>query len=155
MIRPLVLYPVLVGVPALGVLAVLRVGARLEAPPSVGGAWSVEAAARAVDPACAARLAPAALRVTQSGTHLSLAWGGPRAATLRGTLDGAALSAVEAGPGGAGCAGPLRVEARLGAGRVPATMEGTVSVDGCAACARSAFHATRQAPARRGGARGH
>jgi hypothetical protein len=151
MLRPLVLYPLLVGVPALGVAGVLRAGARLQAPPAIGGAWSVEAAARPADTACASRYAPAELRVSQSGVHLTLTWG---KATLRGRIADGALTAVEARDGG-GCAdGPLRIDVPLSRERRPGTLRGTVSVEGCADCPRVPFDATRKAPApTRGGGR--
>lgn len=142
MIRPFVLYPLLVGLPALGVVGVLRVGRTLEAPPAVGGAWGVEADPVA-DSLCIERFSPSAVRITQSGTHLTVSWGG---AEMRGTIRGSAMTAVEAGRDASdgGCAaGPLRLEAEIPAEAVPGALRGRVSIDGCGSCPRATFDALR------------
>lgn len=58
-LRSLLFYALLVGLPLAALLAILRAGSRLQAPPSVGGTWRSEA-----------RPDTLLLRVEQSGVHL-------------------------------------------------------------------------------------
>lgn len=60
-------YALLVGAPLLVLLGVLNAGARLQAPPSVGGEWSLDVAAT--------RSSVPPLTVVQSGRVLELRWG--------------------------------------------------------------------------------
>ena len=48
--KSILLYIVLVGLPVAAVLAVLRMGDTVEAPPAVGGEWRVEGAATCAVP---------------------------------------------------------------------------------------------------------
>ena len=82
-LRTAALYLALVGLPALGVAATLRVGSRIDAPPSVGGTW------RVVPPADGCALAAGALEIHQSGARLEGRYvpaGGP-AQTVQGRVE--------------------------------------------------------------------
>lgn len=126
--RTVLTYLFLVGVPFLGVLAVLHAGQRLEAPPSMAGTW------RVVDGETCGLRAGDVFRVVQSGRYVVVALQGRP--DLEGTYHGGEMRAV----GGAraasapGCAGgQFEFVVRPVQGVVP-RLEGTGGVVGCAGC---------------------
>lgn len=152
--RALLTYAVLVGIPVAGLLVILRVGQALEAPPSIGGDWQVEASLPAVLPSpCAALVRPAtqsALTVSQSGVYLSLTYRGGATAGMDGTLRGDSLFTGAAPVSrvaprtarcepGDGIALRARVERSAGSAR----MTGVISLPGCPECGEVPFTATR------------
>ena len=132
-LKSLLLYAVLVGVPFVGLLAILRAGSRLHAPPYVGGAWTVAPGA-APHPACAApleELRRAGMQVSQSGVHLDVAVRLEREERLPGRLEDGAVRAARTRvspvsvPPRSVCdpAEALRLDARLeAAGRMAGTL---------------------------------
>ena len=154
--RSLLLYLLLVGIPAAGVAGILRAGAGLEAPASVGGQWTLDVVPPAADPRC--ELTSGALVISQSGVHLDAALR-PSGARLRGEMRGDTIELVSPvradvtdGRGGCDAAAGVRLEAVADGADRPAALRGTLRFAGCAACAPLAFTATRQAsaPAKRG-----
>ena len=142
--RVALLYVALVGLPVVGLLAVLHAGQRLEAPPDVGGVWRV-----ARGGACGLQEGDT-FEIAQSGQYLSVEL--PRRPAMGGRLTGGVLRAR----GGArassapGCAsGPLAFEA-LTAEPVPRQLRGRVGVPGCAGCPFQSVVAVREAPRRVG-----
>jgi hypothetical protein len=144
----------LVGVPVAGLLVILRVGRALEAPPSIGGDWQVEARLpAALAPPCAALVRPSAqpaLTVSQSGVYLSLTYRGGATAGMDGTLRGDSLFTgaaplsriaprrVRCEPGDA-----ITLRARVDRSAGPARMTGVLSLPGCPECGEVPFTATR------------
>lgn len=127
-------YLLSVGVPVLGLLAILATGRGIAAPLSISGDWTLE-----FDPAADCANGPAGLRqpalsISQSGTEALITVNDGRATTLEGTIDGATLAAKSLTATIAGKFGER-------------TLEGKMSFDGCAPVA---FRATRQVPKQRG-----
>jgi len=99
--RSVFLYVVLVGLPILGVVAVLRVGERLTPPRSVGGDWTVEA------PDLSAGISdcrpswwnagPLVMVIAQSGPDLVVTFPATPDWTLSGTIRGDTLTAATRG----------------------------------------------------------
>jgi hypothetical protein len=151
--RSLLLYLLLVGIPAAGVAGILRAGAGLEAPASVGGQWTLDVAPSAADPRC--EPAPGTLTISQSGVHLDAALRPGGEARLRGEMRGDTIILASMVPSddssneGGDCdpAAGVRLEAVADGADRPAALRGTLRFVGCAACAPLAFTATRQAPA--------
>jgi hypothetical protein len=81
-------YAVLVGIPLLGVAAILRLGQNVTAPPSIGGMWRIEADWTGCD------APPVEMRVKQSGRYVEIELRDHR---LQGVLDRSQLSAAGAG----------------------------------------------------------
>lgn len=107
--RTLALYTGLVGIPALGLVAVLNVGRQLHAPPSVGGAWLVGSVSGGAGE-CGTLSRGAAVAVSQSGVYVTVTLGGgddPLSVATR--LDGDSLTGTV--PANAAC--PLLADARL------------------------------------------
>jgi hypothetical protein len=146
------LYVFLVGTPLLGLAAILHHGRRLQAPPSIGGAWRVETVAAAGGAGDCAALAPGAVvDVSQSGRYVTVTAG--RAAStvvaparldagaLRGTVSGASACPVLAG---------ATLEATVDRSTTPHRM--SARLDGGASVA---FLATRLPAETRRGGKGH
>ncbi|HEX9950914.1 MAG TPA: hypothetical protein VGB53_04040 [Rubricoccaceae bacterium] len=138
--KSILLYIVLVGLPVAAVLAVLRLGDAVEAPPAVGGEWRVEGAATCAVP-------DRTFRIEQSGRYVHVLIAGR--AKMTAHLAGATLAA----DGGAradvspGCSHePIRLRARA-SGRLASRLAGTIGVPGCAACPPARFVAVRVVPA--------
>lgn len=72
--RSILLYLALVGLPILGVLAILRLGEEIEAPPHLGGVWSASLApaAQLVPPCVELAHDSTVFRIAQSGIHVSI-----------------------------------------------------------------------------------
>jgi hypothetical protein len=156
-------YILLVGVPLLALAGVLRSGRTLTAPSSVDGAWKIEATAnRPSSSPCAdflSSVAKAPVSISQSGKSLVIGVNGGNlngGKTATGTLDGKALKAQFIGaenPTAQDCSDRgLTLTATLDPKVEPRTLSGTLSVDGCGACAPLEFRATRQVRAAAGGA---
>jgi hypothetical protein len=147
----LLLYPLLVGVPVLGVAGVLRAGAYIEPPAAVGGRWSVRADGPAsAGSSCGPRLetiARSGITISQSGPHVSVDVGEGRA--FAGLLSGDSIAALAAAPADAvgSClgGGALRLDAVVDRSVLPERMHAVLSVQRCAACAAVRFTATRLA----------
>ncbi|HEX8299802.1 MAG TPA: hypothetical protein VF594_11640, partial [Rubricoccaceae bacterium] len=78
------LYIILVGLPLLGVFAVLRLGEAAEAPPAVGGEWRVVEGAQCAVP-------DSTIRIEQSGKYVHVLIAGRAEMTAR--IAGDALAA--------------------------------------------------------------
>lgn len=98
MARTVLLYLGLVGIPALGVAAILRAGRSITPPISVGGRWAIEADAAAAtalpDLAKGADGSAPALVIVQSGVRLAMTLGPSGLATSTARLDGNRLTAA-------------------------------------------------------------
>jgi hypothetical protein len=92
-------YFFLVTAPILGILALLHLGSRLQAPASIGGEWHLELTPSAINEAgCATLLDPAvqpSLEILQSGTHLILELNIGEEMSLRGRLDNLAITTIQ------------------------------------------------------------
>ena len=142
------LYLALVGLPVLGVLAILRAGQRLDPPVAFGGMWRVEMAVADSTPRTC-RPPAALLHVEQSGERARVRLG---AGSAVGEVTGGRLAtrsalAVEGDPtlrpGPGTCAG-WRLDARPAGSRVPVILSGQLTPEGCP-CAPVAFTAQRAA----------
>ena len=128
------LYVLLVGLPVAGLFAVLQVGGLAEAPPAVGGAWTLSRGAACDRPT-------ERLDVVQSGVFVSVSALG--VADVPARLAGDVLQTE---PGPTGCDGAVRLEAHAGQ-EVAERLEGALGVPGCAACPVAEFTAVRLAEA--------
>jgi hypothetical protein len=164
--RVALLYPLLVGLPTLGVLAILRVGEQLVASPALGGEWTVAGHAGAGAPDASA-IVPvvcggtagsrplARVEVIQSGMSAVVALRAP---------DGARWAAGAVAVRADGATGALPLDACSDAA-VLATLDTdgtlqprdatlTLGVRGCAACAPLRVRLARAARAGAGAAAG-
>ncbi len=127
------------GVPVLGLLGILEAGRGIPAPLSIGGEWALTS-----DPTVNCANPPGSLQrqlawsISQSGTQALITLNDGHATTLEATIDGATLTAKS--PGGA-------IAATIAGKPGARTLEGTVTLEGCAP---GAFKAVRQAPKNRG-----
>jgi len=151
--RILPLYLLLVGTPLLGLVGLLRVGERIEAPSAIAGTWAVDSAfSRAVERGCFPRAfaEATAFEITQSGRFVRLTANDAAATTFEGRLDGGALVArgARAAPTTAlpQCAAPRATELRLRLLDDAGTQQlaGSWGLPECAACRALPFRATRQ-----------
>jgi hypothetical protein len=99
MIKPVLLYLTLVGLPILGILGLLRAGQNLSAPISVAGTWEAQLSFPNPPPdEPTIRPGPKVLTISQSGTHLFLAF--DEKTKLVGSIDDKTISAaLSDGPG--------------------------------------------------------
>lgn len=153
-------YIFLVGLPLLGLVAVLKGGRTLTAPFSVDGSWKVESshpASSSCSDFISATDTP--ISISQSGPSLVIALnGGLR--TASGTLKGKVITAQFAGTAtngreksSTGCGdGSLVLNAALDPLTEPRTIQGTFSAPDCVLCVPIEFHAIRQ-PKMPGGTR--
>jgi len=95
-------YLILVGIPFLGVLAVMKIGSGLTPPPSIRGKWVLDAELHANQKtACSERLSgfrEPNITISQSGTFLDVSLPNPRKDVLAGQLLGSASFIAEAPP---------------------------------------------------------
>jgi hypothetical protein len=94
--RPVLLYLILVGVPLLGILALLRVGQTLSAPTSLAGSWSAQLSPNPHDSLEGVLLlssGPTMLSISQSGPNLLLSFNDNQQTTLAGTVRDATINA--------------------------------------------------------------
>lgn len=133
------LYLLLVGLPLAGLMAVLRLGTAIEAPPAVGGPWKVVEGGRCSVP-------DSLFGVDQSGRFVHVVL--PGRPDIPARLTGPALAAdggarTDVSPGCASSAVRIRLRAD---GRVARRLVGTVGIPGCAACPETRFEAVRVVP---------
>jgi hypothetical protein len=148
-------YVLLVGLPLIGLLAVLRSGRSLTAPISVDGLWQIQAdPARLAALPCGKSIAAApdtALAISQSGRNFTLSLANGPKTEASGVLEGHTLKASLA-PSVAWSAEPgcgenreLSLVATVDSKAEPQSLAGYFSVNHCPACAPVEFHAIRQA----------
>jgi len=155
--RFIIAYIFLVGVPLAAIAGILRAGKGLTAPISVNGVWSMTASSTRLSPGpCgeANSLSNVSLVISQSGKSFSLALDGSAKARGSGVLEGTNLNAPliltrdltreAALATGCSSAQPLTLTARVDPDSEPHTLNGSLSVDGCSACAPVQFHAVLQ-----------
>jgi hypothetical protein len=148
-----------VGLPLLGLVAVLKSGRGLAAPYSVDGAWKIDSSVdRSSASACGnllSSITSAPLSISQSGKTLVVTLSGGTKTTA-GTLEGKALKAQFVAAGNSGTAdcgdGGLTLTATLDPQAEPRVLRGTLAVAGCASCVPLEFRAVRQ-PKSPGGTR--
>jgi hypothetical protein len=150
--RQVLSYLLFVGVPLAGLLGVLRVGQRIEAPQAVHGSWAVQPMA-ASGRVCTRYLlseADSTLVISQSGRQLSGSLGPGAEVGLRGSLTGNELSlegVIEPGatPRHVACTegDTVRLTARFSATREVRVLEAQLWSSACADCAAVAFTAAR------------
>ena len=94
-------YLFLATMPILGILGLLHLGSRLQAPASIGGEWQLELTPSAINEAGCATLPDAAvqpsLEILQSGTHLILELNIGEEMSLRGRLDELTITTIQSG----------------------------------------------------------
>src|SRR3954468_12124408 len=130
--KPLLAYSTLVALPLAGLVGVLQAGSALKAPPSISGEWRVETPRART------------LTVSQSGVHVSLAFGGSE---YRGELRGNTIVAESREREAAGACVFLR--ARVDTAAVPHRMTVAMEPAARAECAGS-FTAVYAGAAERG-----
>jgi hypothetical protein len=143
--RPVVLYLVLIGLPVIGILAILRAGQSLVAPRAVSGTWRIEPA-RGDSPAAEclrSRMGSdrLSLTVSQSGPSLEAVLRGERQLGLRGSIRNDRVRLESEVPAPSGSA-DVTLQATLGRGDLPA-LTGVLDVG----CGTMAVTATRVAEA--------
>ena len=157
----IIAYIVLVGLPIVGLAGALKSGRTLTAPISVDGAWTLQA-----DPVqfamlpCAHSFVPAqdtALTISQSGKNFTLSFANWPKSIGSGNIEGTKLRASLVPPdlwtsqAGCGSGHELSIAATADGNGPSRTLLGTLSVNGCPACATVRFHGFRQAPSVKGG----
>lgn len=151
----LVVYLFLVGIPLVGLLAILRAGERLTPPQSVGGSWKLEADFSSLaNKACRDLLSNVKqpfLSISQSGPSVALALNNAQRTTLPGTLRNSSISAgVEPTTGPADNAADcidtraIRLQADIAKEAGQRILIGTLSIAGCPSCTPVPFRAQRQ-----------
>jgi hypothetical protein len=144
-------YLLLVGVPLLGVIAVLHLGRAITPTMSVGGRWRIDAQGQLAPAlACATDSPgnePVPMDISQSGRELSFVLGERPGLALRGKI---ARSAVVASSRG-GSTPSAHLRAEIDRRVKPATMVGTVDLGDCpdgGTAGAIPFRATREASSR-------
>jgi hypothetical protein len=120
-----ILYVLFVGIPLLGLLAVLHAGRGLVPPTSVGGRWRVDAGLLPATPSTCApgeSSGPTILEITQSGPHLGVELREPGGIALRGKVVGHRVTARAAA---------LDLVAEVDRLSKPETLIGTVDLARC------------------------
>jgi hypothetical protein len=139
--KSFLLYLTIVGIPLAGLFGILHAGNRLEAPPSIGGSWRLDAPSP-----------PGAIDISQSGVHLSVEMDGVR---MRGEIRGDSLIALTPPTENTSraCGPDLGRELRASIDRTadPHRLTGTVGTPGGADCPRTAVSAVRVPAEKRGG----
>lgn len=137
--KSLAVYVALVGLPLAGLVAILRGGAGLQAPPPIAGEWRIQGGPLAID--ADSRV----LTVSQSGEHVDVALG---SLSLRGRFTGDSLNAERRGmnDGSFGpCPPHVRLRARIDTAARPRRMVGLVG-GRAAGCPQLAIDAVQAAP---------
>ena len=148
-----VAYILLVGIPLLGLAAVLKSGRTIAAPVSVDGVWKMETPASFASALpCGnslALLSNGPIVISQSGKTLLLTLSRGSKATVPGAIEGSVIRASIA-PGNisseGGCDGDrtFNLTATLDLKSDPRTMSGTLTMEGCSSCMPIEFRAARQ-----------
>jgi hypothetical protein len=134
--KSLAAYVLLVGVPLAGLVAILRAGGRLHAPPPIAGEWRVQGGPLGIDPTTRV------VTIVQSGEHVDVAFG---SLSLRGRFTGDSLDAERRGmnDGSYGpCPPHVRLRARVDTAARPRRLVGVVGgqAPGCPQLAIDAVH---------------
>jgi hypothetical protein len=147
-----VAYILFVGLPLLALVEVLKMGRTLAAPISVDGVWRMEAetghfsALRCSNLLSSVTNAP--VLISQSGKSLVLTLNGGSKATasmLEGRIIKASFVPTDSSPeAGCGINRIFTLTATFDPKSDPRTLNGTLSVDGCASCEPVEFRAVRQ-----------
>lgn len=128
--RAFLQYSALVGIFLLGVLGILRLGSRLQAPASVGGHWTLHLTfPNRPDPVCALDwlgTGSTELVISQSGPELTLTWKAPGPITFKGELSGLTIHAVSKDAPG------WQLEAEVDRHADPDVLTGTLTSETCA-----------------------
>jgi hypothetical protein len=147
-----VAYILLVGLPLLALVEVLKMGRILTAPISVDGVWRMETETDHFSALPCGNLPSSvtntSVLISQSGKNLVLTLSGGSKATAS-VLEGRIIKASFAPTGSspeAGCSinRIFTLIATFDPKSDPRTLNGTLSVDGCASCAPVEFRAVRQ-----------
>ena len=145
-------YLLFVGLPLAGLTAILRAGRNLVAPLSVDGTWTVETEpGQAALSLCLKSAANVPVTISQSGRNLAFHMAGDPRVISSGRIDGDLLRASllpepewlmksDICPNISG----LSLTARINRMSRPRTLEGMLSVTGCASCRPVRFKAIRQ-----------
>ena len=150
--RSLVSYLLFVGIPLAGLLGVLRLGQRVEAPRAVHGSWAVQPRA-AIGRVCTSYLlsgADSTLVISQSGRQLTGTLGPNADVALRGLLVGDEISLEgviqpEETPRHVACSvgDTLRLTARISSVVRTRQLEARLWSSACAECGAVGFTAAR------------
>lgn len=142
-LKSLAIYLFLVGVPVVGLAAILRAGVRLHAPPAIAGEWRVEG----TEPGSARTLV-----ISQSGQHVEVEIA---SYSLRGLFSGDTLTAERRisrliSPGSCFRATDVRLRARIDTAARPMRLRGVLQANapGCAPVPVTALRAGAAAPGR-------
>lgn len=127
----------------IGLLIILRLGSRLQAPVSVGGNWSLEPPSNAACSGFRAFITAETIQIVQSGPHLVLTLDDESHTQLRGNLEGAAMQVAVTRPAGQD---GIQLIAQVDRSVDPNRLEGQVTQVGCQD--PLLIHATRQPQAR-------
>lgn len=148
----IIAYILLVGLPLLGLAGALRAGRALAAPVSIDGTWNVDAdSIHTRGEACKKALSSVSIPgfvISQSGKSLTLTLGNSAKTSGDGILEGnhlkAPLGMTDASAASCAAGQPLLLTAVVDPKSEPRSLSAVVSVDGCASCAATEFHAIRQ-----------
>jgi hypothetical protein len=141
-VRAIGLYIAMVGLPVLGVLGLLKIGASLTPPISVGGTWAVKMTSPAAQGSVCGDLAPylasSHLTISQSGTELVLVFDDAARTTLAGQIHSDAISAKGLAKAVSAQApvtsrAEIQFEAQVDKQAKPNQLGGTFSLSGCPA----------------------
>lgn len=152
-------YVLLVGLPLVGLAAILKSGRRLVPPISIDGTWNVEADTTHLSSTpCAhalSSLSTNSLLISQSGKTLVLTFNDGSKTTGRGVLDGKNVRAPFVfEPSSSGCMAVQRLllDATVDIYSEPRSLKGSLLVNNCPDCTPIEFHAVRLPQAKKGGA---
>ena len=148
-------YVFLVILPIFGVAAILRSGQNLEAPTSVDGVWTIQAAAtKGAMPSCMSALGldvDASITISQSGKKFAIHTQKTRGS---GLIEGTTLQASLISVGtllptpNCGSDGPVLLTATVEIRASPRALSGVMLLAGCPSCESVKFHAIKQASMR-------
>jgi hypothetical protein len=144
--KKLLLYLGMISVPLLGLLGILKLGSRLQAPASVGGQWTLESPS---GPACdsfQAFLQSETIHIAQSGPHLVITLVDKDHTQLRGELDGETVRAAIHRPAALQA---VQLTARVDRSADPDRFQGQVTDANCSGAL--VLEGTRLPPINRGG----
>ena len=134
-VKPVLLYLVLVGIPVLGILGLLQVGQTLSAPISLAGTWSAHLDAPNGNSIAGNHLlhaGPTVLNISQSGPQVTLAFNDDQKTTLVGNVRAMDINAVGSGQDGAtgkSATTSIYLTAKLERQTEPARLAGIVIFD--------------------------
>jgi hypothetical protein len=149
-------YILLVGLPILGLVAILKSGRAMAAPISVDGTWALQANPAGLESlSCGQSLTTSDLAISQSGGSFTLTLSNAPKSSASGVLTGTALRAsvlrssvddVDCGRGH-----ELVILATVDPKATPRSLAGTISVNNCPSCKPIEFRAFRRPSAAQGG----